>query len=195
MATDTEAEEQSLILLSRRGNGDAIAALVERYSPGLFRYLARLTGDPALAEDLLQDTWLRVMEGLDRYRLGQPFRNWLFAVARNRAYDILRQRARQFQHSQTRATGHLADPAEELPDPHPSVLERLAESDLAQCVMEAMKNLPAVFREVLTLRFEQGLEIGTIARILGLSVPAVKDRLHRGLDQLRSRTERMAKHG
>jgi RNA polymerase sigma-70 factor (ECF subfamily) len=195
MATETEADERSLILKARRGSGDAIAALVERYSPGLFRYLISLSGDPALAEDLLQDTWLRVMERLNSYRTGRPFRNWLFAVARNRAFDVLRQRSRQLQRVQTGATEHPASPAEELPDPQPSTLERLAESDLARCVMEAMKTLPAVFREVLTLRFEQGLEIGAIARILGLSVSAVKDRLYRGLNQLRTRTERLAKHG
>ncbi|MBP1599750.1 MAG: Sigma-70, region 4 [Acidobacteria bacterium] len=88
-----------------------------------------------------------------------------------------------------------ANPAEEVPDPNPSVLEKLAEADLAQFVMKAMKSLPAAFREVLTLRFEQELDIGAIARILRLPASAVKDRLYRGLDQLRLRTERLAKHG
>jgi RNA polymerase sigma-70 factor (ECF subfamily) len=91
MARDTEADDRTLIRQARRGSRDAIAALVERYSPGLFRYLLSLSGDPALAEDLLQDTWLRVMERLDSYRPSYPFRNWLFTMARNRAFDVLRQ--------------------------------------------------------------------------------------------------------
>lgn len=195
MTTETEADERILILQARRGRRDAIAALVERYSPGLFRYLLSLSGDPALAEDLLQDTWLRVMERLDSYRSGYPFRNWLFTVARNRAFDVLRQRSRRLPHGQAGAAEGPANPAEEVPDPHPSVLENLAEAELSQCVMKAMKSLPAAFREVLTLRFEQELDIGTIARILRLPASAVKDRLYRGLDQLRLRTERLAKHG
>ena len=195
MATDTEADERILILQARRGSRDAIAALVAHYSHGLFRYLLSLSGDPALAEDLLQDTWLRVMERLDSYRPGYPFRNWLFAVARNRAFDVLRQRSRRLPHWRADTAEGLANPAEEVPDPNPSVLEKLAEADLAQFVMKAMKSLPAAFREVLTLRFEQELDIGAIARILRLPASAVKDRLYRGLDQLRLRTERLAKHG
>jgi RNA polymerase sigma-70 factor (ECF subfamily) len=195
MATDTEADERILILQARRGSRDAIAALVARYSHGLFRYLLSLSGDPALAEDLLQDTWLRVMERLDSYRPGYPFGNWLFTVARNRAFDVLRQRSRRLPHWRADTAEGLANPAEEVPDPNPSVLEKLAEADLAQSVMKAMKSLPAAFREVLTLRFEQELDIGAIARILRLPASAVKDRLYRGLDQLRLRTERLAKHG
>ena len=195
MTTDPAADDRILVDDARRGSRDAIGALIERYSPGLFRYLIRLSGDPVLAEDLLQDTWLRVMERLDSYRRGHPFRNWLYAVARNHAFDILRQRSRHMQHKPSGTAERPANPAEEVPDPHPSVLEDLAEADLARCVRKAMETLPVVFREVLTLRFEQGLEIDAIGRILGLSASTVKDRLYRGLDQLRLRTERLAKHG
>jgi RNA polymerase sigma-70 factor, ECF subfamily len=86
------------------------------------------------------------------------------------------------------------DAAEAVPDPHPSVLENLAETDLAQCVVKAMKSLPAIFREVLTLRFEQEFDIRAIAGILGIPVSSAKDRLYRGIDQLRLRAERMARH-
>jgi RNA polymerase sigma-70 factor (ECF subfamily) len=99
------------------------------------------------------------------------------------------------QHKPSGTAERPANPAEEMVDPHPSVLEDLAKADLPRCVRKAMETLPAVFREVLTLRFEQGLEIDAIGRILGLSASTVKDRLYRGLDQLRLRTERLAKHG
>jgi len=195
MTTDPVVDDKIQVDEARRGSRDAIAALVGHHSPGLFRYLIRLSGDPVLAGDLLQDTWLRVMERLNSNRPGHPFRNWLFAIARNRAFDILRQRSRRLQREPAGAAEHPTNPAEEVPDPHPSILEYLAEADLARCVRKAMETLPVVFREVLTLRFEQGMEIGAIARILGLSASAVKDRLYRGLDQLRLRTERLAKHG
>lgn len=195
MEIDPLADDRIQVDEARRGSRDAIGALIERYSPGLFRYLIHLTGDPLLAEDLLQDTWLRVMERLDSYRRGHPFRNWLFAIARNHAFDILRQRSRRLLREPAGAAERPANRAEEVPDPHPSILECLAEADLARCVRKAMGTLPIVFREVLTLRFEQGLEIDAIGRILGLSASTVKDRLYRGLDQLRLRTERLTKHG
>ncbi len=134
MMTDPAADDRILVDDARRGSRDAIGALIEPYSPGLFRYLIHISGDPVLAEDLLQDTWLRVMERLDSYRQGCPFGNWLFAIARNRAFDVLRQRSRRLQSESAGAAERPANPAEEVPDPRSSVLEDLAETDLARCV-------------------------------------------------------------
>jgi len=194
MTTDPSGDERVLVREARSGDGEAIGSLVERYSPGLFRFLIRLSGDRALAEDLLQDTWLRAMEHLDSYRPNQPFGNWLFGIARNRALDVLRQQSRRRPHRQIAAMGDEKRPAEEVADPGPSILDCLTELDLARCVFQVMKTLPVAFREVLSLRFEQGLEVDAIARALGLSSSAVKDRLYRGLDQLRMRTRRLTKH-
>ena len=91
----SSATDKELVQLARRGQTDAITLLVERYSPRLHRYLIRLAGSPTLADDLLQDTWLRVMERLDSFRPDRPFAPWLFTVARNRAIDILRKQNRQ----------------------------------------------------------------------------------------------------
>lgn len=194
MTPGTEEDEPIWLEKARRGNGEAIEALVERYSPGLIRYLIRLSGDRALAEDMLQDTWLRVMEHLDSFRPGNSFRAWLYAIARNRAFDILRQRSRHLQNGQGVTADRGESLFEEVADPGPSILEQIAEEDLTRYVLRVMQTLPLNLREVLALRFEQELEIVAIARVLGLSPSAVKDRLYRGLDLLRLQTERLIRH-
>src|SRR5271169_5255301 len=74
----------------RRGDPEALGALVERYQHRLYRYLCRLVSDPAAAEDLFQQTWLRVAEQIHRYDEGRNFDAWLFRVAHNLAIDSLR---------------------------------------------------------------------------------------------------------
>src|SRR3990170_647734 len=73
MPLPASATDVELVDAIRRGRGDAIGRLVERYSSRLFRHLVRLLNDPAQAEDVLQDVWLRVMERLDGYDRRQPF--------------------------------------------------------------------------------------------------------------------------
>ncbi|MBI4466194.1 MAG: sigma-70 family RNA polymerase sigma factor [Acidobacteria bacterium] len=191
-ATATDAE---LVAYIRRGGGEGIAPLVERYSPRLYPYLVRLVNDTALAEDILQDTWLRVVERLDGYDARQPFVVWLFAIARHRAIDTLRQRARQ-----ARGLGHPAEPAEneegerlepleQVAAEGPSPLERLAERELEQRVTAAFASLPRHYREVLTLRFQEELRLDEVARLLGLPLSTVKTRVQRGLILLRQRAE------
>ena len=191
-ATATDAE---LVAYIRRGGADGIARLVERYSARLYRYLAHFTGDSALAEDLLQDTWLRVVERLDGYDARQPFLGWLFAIGRHRAIDTLRQRAREI-----RALGHPAEAAEndegERLEPlelaaaaTPSPLEALAERELAERVAFLFSRLPRHYREALALRFHHDLQLEEIARLLGLPLSTVKTRVQRGLVLLRQRAE------
>ena len=194
-ATDSE-----LVAFIRRGESRAVAVLVERYTPRLYRYLVRFLGtsetDPnALAEDILQDTWMRVMERIHHYDPGQPFGVWLFAIARHRAIDLLRQQARQVRHLGSRSRvweneeGELYDPVENLPASSPSVLEELAEADLSERVAGLFESLPAHYREVLTLRFHEDLELQEIARLLCVPLSTVKTRVQRGLVLLRRRAE------
>ncbi len=190
-----EATDAELIGWARRGDGEAIGRLVERYSPRLYRYLVRMVADPSLAEDLLQDTWLRVVERLDRYNPALPFVTWLFAVARNAAIDVLRQRARQTRLLGREATawendeGEILDPVEQAADDAPSVLEVLAERDVEERVSALFTTLPLHYREALTLRFHEGLQLEEIAKLMRLPLSTVKTRVQRGLILLRQRVE------
>lgn len=189
-ATDVE-----LVDAVRRGQGEAIVRLVERCSPRLYRYLVRLLNDPALAEDILQETWLRVVERLERYDRKQTFVVWLFAVARHRAIDALRQQARQRRSLGFPAEpveseeGSRLDPLDQLPALVPSPLEQAAAGELEQRVADAFRRLPRHYREVLTLRFHEDLPLEEIAQLLDVPLSTVKTRAQRGLLLLRQRAE------
>jgi len=195
MPLASTASDAELVAAVRRGQGEAIPWLVERYSPRLYRYLVRLVTDAALAEDVLQDTWLRVVERLDRYDQAKPFVVWLFAIARHRAIDALRQRARLTQklgrpaEPHENEQGEHLDPLEQAASAEPSPLERLAAAELEQRVEQAFALLPLHYREALTLRFHEDLAMNEIARVLGLPLSTVKTRVQRGLLLLRQRAE------
>ena len=193
MALSAETTDKDLVQQARQGNGDAITLLVKRYSPQLFRFLTRTTGQPDLAEDLLQDTWLRVMEKLDRYHTDKPFAPWLYTVARNLAIDKLRRLGRQGKKAEPRLTedGALDDPVELAADSAPSALENLEKQNLLEHVERTLAGLPFELREVLTLRFQEELQLEEIAQVVGLPSSTVKSRLYRGLEQLRLRVERI----
>lgn len=194
-STATDAE---LVAAVRRGQGEAITWLVERYSLRLYRYLVRLVADAALAEDILQDTWLRVVERLDHYDAARPFLVWVFAIARHRAIDTMRQHARLTQKLGRPAEPHQndqgehLDPLEQVASGEPSPLERLAARELEQRVEQAFAVLPSHYREALTLRFHEDLAMEEIARLLGLPLSTVKTRVQRGLLLLRQRAEALA---
>ena len=190
--------DNELVGSARRGKGEAIAWLVERYSSRLHRYLTRLVGEPALAEDILQDTWLRVMDRLDRYDPARPFAVWLFRVGHNCAIDVLRKQSRQgvFAGPQRDEGDDSRDPFEQIPDRGPSALEQLAAEDLRAKVEAAFSDLPQHYREVLTLRFHEELRLEEIAQVLGAPLSTVKTRVQRGLEMLRHRIEALGlSHG
>lgn len=183
--------EQETLRAACLGNGDAITLLVNRHTPRLFRFLCRLVGDAAFAEDLVQDTWLRVIESLDKYNPQHSFSIWILTIARNLATDALRKKGRQGTRVEARASedGTEIDPIEMLPDNAPSVLEQLNEEDLQERVAAGLAGLPIHYREVLLLRFDEELKIEEVAKALEIPLSTAKTRLHRGLSILRKRLE------
>src|SRR5271165_6979409 len=88
MAEDTKTLSQGLI----RRDPDLLDQLIEQYQHRLYRYLLFLTGNPALAEDLFQETWIRVLERGHQYNAKSKFESWLFAIARNLVIDASRRK-------------------------------------------------------------------------------------------------------
>jgi RNA polymerase sigma-70 factor (ECF subfamily) len=170
----------------RRGDPEALGALLERYQNRLYRYLLRLVREPAAAEDLFQQTWIRVAEQVRRYDPRRTFDAWLFTVARNLAIDYLR-RYRPESLDEPLPSGesreeHIASPAE-------SALDRVIFDERAARLAGAMSGLPTVYREVLTLRFEEEMKLEEIATVLDAPLSTVKTRLRRGLEGLRHKLE------
>lgn len=171
----------------QRGDPDALGLVLERYQHRLFRYLFRLVRESATAEDLFQQTWMRVAEHIRRYDPRRPFEAWLFSVARNLAIDHLRRYRPESLDEPLPSGGARGElVAAEGPSSLDAVLAREREQRLA----EALAGLPAIYREVLTLRFEEEMKLEEIAEVLGAPLSTVKTRLRRALGALRNHIER-----
>jgi RNA polymerase sigma-70 factor (ECF subfamily) len=170
----------------RNGDPDALADLLARYQHRLYRFLTRLVQNSATAEDLFQQTLLRVMQTISRYDACSQFDTWLFSVAHNLAIDHLRS-LRDTSLDVPDETG--STPAERLPSPRPDALEQLLDWERGVLLAAAISELPAIHREVITLRFEEGMKLEQIAEVSGVPLSTVKSRLQRALESLRSRME------
>jgi len=174
----------------RKGDPDAITDLVGRYQHRLYRFLVRMVGDPATAEDLFQQTWIRLMEKIGSYDARRSFEAWLFAIARNLAIDHLRRR-RGISLDELDDSGRA--PVERLEASGQDALTQLLDFERGALLAAGIGELPAIHREVLTLRFEEDMKLEQIAEVAGVPLSTVKSRLHRALESLRARIEASGK--
>ena len=178
-----ESEDQAIARGLRRRDPDLLDRLIERYQYRLLRYLLALVRQREAAEDLFQETWIRVLEKGRQYNARWKFEAWLFAIARNLTIDHLRRRQPQ---SLEEWLAPDAGPPRELTTNAATPLEALAQGEGAARLAAALGRLPVGYREVLVLRFQEDLELGEIAAVLGAPLSTVKSRLYRGLESLRN---------
>ncbi len=167
------------------GDAGAFEALLRRHRTRVFQYLLRFTGDRGRAEDLLQETWLKVIGAAARWEPRARFTTWLWAVARNLALDEIRRAA-------LRRTEPLDPPGEAtLPFADSGPLpDRAAELSQVRPHLEAaIAALPEEQREVFVLREYAGLGFREIAEISGAPENTVKSRMRYALEALRARLE------
>ena len=181
-----ESEASAIARGLRRRDPDLLDRLIEQYQHRLLRYLLYLAGNRELAEDLFQETWIRVLERGHQYDGRHEFSTWLYAVARNLTIDYLRRR------SPISLDGLLEDedhaPVEPA-DTRPLAWEVVAQHEQAERIRAALVSIPAEYRETLVLRFQEGLALEEIATVTGAKLGTVKSRLYRGLNMLMSRLE------
>jgi RNA polymerase sigma-70 factor, ECF subfamily len=180
MTDDTHALADGL----RRRDPELLDRLIEQYQQPLYRYLLFLTIDRALAEDLFQETWIRVLERGYQYNAKCKFESWLFTIARNLVIDVSRRK-------KIASLEDLGDPDSSQPyeppdDRSASALQLLLARENQQAVQLSLAKLPAYYREVLLLRFHEELPLEEIATVLSTPISTVKSRLYRGLAALKS---------
>ena len=179
-----ESEASAIARGLRRRDPDLLDRLIEQYQHRLLRYLVYLSGSRELAEDLFQETWIRVLERGHQYDGKHEFSTWLYAVARNLTIDYLRRK------SPVSLDGLMEDEDHaplEPADPRPAAWEVVQQHEQAERISEALVAIPAEYRETVVLRFQEGLALEEIATVTGAKLGTVKSRLYRGLNMLMSR--------
>jgi RNA polymerase sigma-70 factor (ECF subfamily) len=180
MTDDAKLLSQGLI----RRDPDLLDQLIEKYQHRLYRYLLFLTGNPALSEDLFQETWIRVLERGHQYNPKCKFESWLFAIARNLVIDVSR---RKKMPSIEDLGDPEADQVYDPPDEHAvSALQLLLTRENERAIQLSLLKIAPYYREVLVLRFHEELNLEEIAGVLCTPVSTVKSRLYRGLSAMKS---------
>lgn len=182
-----DAEAQRIAQGLRLRDVTLIHQLVERHQLRLVRYLIYFTGRREHVEDLVQETWLRVLEHGNRYDGRSRFESWLFAIARHLAIDYFRRRRDL---SLDTGSSPDKDPLSEPPTKNePSPFEIAARTEDALRLSVSLNLLDPIYREALLLRFEEDLSLQEIANIVEAPVTTVSSRIYRGLEMLRSQFE------
>lgn len=174
------SDEARLIQAAKRGERAAFAEIYQRHYDAVYTYLFYRCGDPPLAEDLAGEVFLRLVERISSYTYrGQPILAWLYTVARNLLADWYRQAGR-----------NDPLPLEERMVAGGSSPSETAERRLEQaCLVRAMQHLNESHRQVILLRFVEGLSHAETAQILGRTENATKVLQHRALKALRRALE------
>ena len=167
----------------RQGDVIFLQALVEQYQYRLVRYLIYLLGRRDEVDDLLQETWLRVLERGSSYDGRSRFEPWLFTVARNLAFDRMRKRREISLDSNDDTEQNAVDLSPVSDAPSPFALA--ARTEDAQRIAHALQSLPPIFREALVLRFQEDLSLQEMAAVMGAPVTTVASRIYRALATLR----------
>ncbi|MEO6263620.1 MAG: RNA polymerase sigma factor [Luteimonas sp.] len=177
----TEASDETLMLAWAGGDVPAFEQLYSRHRGRLYRFLLRQLRDQALAEELFQDVWQRIIAARAGWKPDAPFGTWLYRIAHNRLADHWR--ALQYRPP---APADGDERAARIPDP--DTPERtLSEFEQRRRLQLALDELPEEQREVLLLRLEQDLTLDEIGAITGVGRETVKSRLRYAIDKLRAR--------
>ncbi len=172
-------DDDALVARIAVGEEAAFRLLVDRWQQPVFAFLFHMLGSVEDAEDLAQETFVRVHRQAGRYRAQGRFRSWLFRIAGNLARSALRRR-------RILRWVRLDPQQYDLPDPGAAADRRVAEGELRRTVLEALRELPDRQREAVVLRRYQDLSHREIAEILGTTPAGVEGLLHRAMGALRA---------
>lgn len=153
---------------------EAFDHLYERHRGPLYRYILRLAGDPATANDLYQGSWEKIIKSRGRYKASAPFKAWMYRIAHNHVIDHFRRR---------RPEGD-ADP-DEVSSKQPQPDEQMARQNRRDELLAAINSLPADQKDALILKMETGLDLQTIAEVTGVNPETAKSRLRYAVKKLK----------
>jgi RNA polymerase sigma-70 factor (ECF subfamily) len=171
------AEDSSLVQETLAGSQASFQLLVERYQDRLFALVRHYTKDPALIEDIVQETFLKAFRRLESFQHESSFYTWIYRIAVNTVLDVMKRRGRSpvtAVEDPELATGPAAVDARVMaPD------ARLQREEIARITHAVLTELPEIFRTVLVMREFEEMAYQDIADVLGISIGTVESRLFR----------------
>jgi len=188
VAEQNERENVAIARGLKQQDPEILDRLIDLYQHRLLRYLLFLTGRREVAEDLFQETWMRVLIRGAQYNGKARFDTWLFTIARNLVIDLSRKRT--MSSLDEMSEGEDERPFEIAID-GPSPLDQFRSREDSAEVAEVLLKLEPSYREVLVLRFHEELSLEEIAKMTRAPLSTVKSRLYRGLAALKPEMERL----
>lgn len=170
-----EATDEELMLAYRGGDAAAFEALYSRHRARLFRFVLRSVKTRALAEELYQETWMRVIEARSRYAPKARFTTWLYTIAHNQLVD----------HWRKRGLSLVTLEAEDVPGGSPDPADQVAARETLERFAAALEALPALQREAFLLHEEAELSVAEIAEATSCDPEAAKSRLRYAMAKLK----------
>ena len=181
--------DADVVALAQEGRESAYRELVRRYERPVFSLVYRMVRDRETAEDLAQDTFVKVLNNVERYRPEFKFSSWLFKIANNVAIDHLRRR--QLNTISTDGSRHATTASEveatsfDVVEPGQNALEQLTSQELGTAIERAVARLRPMYRSCILLRHVEGRSYEEIAQTLDLPLGTVKTYIHRARHELR----------
>ncbi|HTN50557.1 MAG TPA: RNA polymerase sigma factor [Burkholderiaceae bacterium] len=182
------ASDEALLAAYAGGDGRAFAELYERHERPVYRYFLRQGAAPAVADDLLQETWMAVIRHAGRFEPRARFTTWLYTVARSKMVDHWRAQ------DGTMSLDDAANDPDETPFDVPGPASDRPDVQVvsraeALAFVAAVEALPPAQREAFLLQIEAGLSLEEIAQVTGAGTETVKSRLRYAMAKLRSTME------
>lgn len=177
--------DTALVEAARGGDRKALEELLSRHQSRIFRFGRKMCGDEEDAADVLQETLIAAARTLPEFRGASSVSTWLYTIARS--FCIKHRRTSKFAPTQLRSLEAEEEHAAAIPDPARTPEEAAAGRELQDALDGAIAALEPGYREVLVLRDVEGLSAAEVGEALGLSVDAVKSRLHRARVAVRER--------
>ena len=188
MAMDTQTTDANLIRRYLAGQDRAFDKLFKRYERPLFSFILRFVRDREGAEDLFQQTWMKVIKALPQYEERGSFSSWLFGIANNCCVDHARKKARSKVDDLTSSEG-----MDRLPNPNPNPEDTVIKKEQKAWLEQAVEQLPQEQKQVVLMRLFGQLPFKEIARVVNCPLNTVLGRMHYALKNLRKMTEQ--EHG
>ena len=180
------ADDREFVQRALQGDDRAFAVLVERYQRGLYNLAYRMVRDSELAQDLVQDIFVRVHRSLGKYDPVYPFTSWIYRVGSNLCIDHIRKKKLDTVSLDAPVSvGEGESVTREIPDTSKDPGRDLESSERARILGEALDKLAGPHRMVLLLRHQRDLSYDEIAVILDAPLGTVKARIHRAREALR----------